>query len=93
MGTLSLQCTAIPSASISWLKRNRESEGIKLLTSSTRISIFTEEVAEGGETATFGNLTITDVTEVDAGNYLCEAQSGSESIPATEDIAVNINGE
>ena len=50
-------------------------------------------MAEGGETATLGNLTITDVTEVDTGNYLCEAQSGSESIPATEDIAVNINGE
>lgn len=43
--------------------------------------------------ATLGNLTIIAITEVDAGNYLCEAQSGSESIPATEEIVININGE
>ena len=91
--TLSLQCTAIPSASISWLKRNSKSGGIKLLTSSTRVSIFTKEVAKEGKMATLGNLTIIAITEVDAGNYLCEAQSGSESIPATEEIVVNINGE
>ena len=88
---LYLQCTAIPSASILWLKRN--SDGIKLLTSSKRISISTKEVAIGGKVATLSNLTVADVTEDDAGDYLCEAQSGSESIPATEDIVVNINGE
>lgn len=88
---LYLQCTAIPSASISWLKRN--SDGIKLLTSSKRISISTKEVAIEGKVATLGNLTIADVTEDDTGDYLCEAQSGSESISATEDIIVNINGE
>ena len=42
---------------------------------------------------TLGSLTITDVTEVDSGEYLCEAQNGAESIPTTEEINVSINGE
>ena len=91
LDTLILQCTAIPAASISWLKRS--SDEIKYLTSSTRISFSTKEVAKEEKKATLGTLTITDVTEDDAGEYLCEAQSGSESIPATEEINVSINGE
>ena len=43
--------------------------------------------------ATLGSLTITTITEIDAGDYLCEARSGSESIPATEEINISINGE
>ena len=42
---------------------------------------------------TLGSLTITAVTEIDAGDYLCEAQNGAESIPATEEINIIINGE
>ena len=52
-----------------------------------------KEVAIDGEMATLGTLTITDVTEVDGGDYLCEAQNGVQSIPTIEDITVNINGE
>ena len=89
--TLILQCTAIPPASMSWLKRDRN--GIKLLTSSPRISFSTKQTAIDRKTATLGSLTIADVTEVDAGDYLCEAQSGSESTPATKEINVSINGE
>ena len=91
LDTLTLQCTAIPPASISWLKRN--SDGIKLLTSSPRISSTIEEVTKDGKMATLGALAIADVTKVDGGDYLCEAQNGVESIPATEEINVSINGE
>ena len=91
LDTLTIQCTAIPPASISWLKRS--SDGIKLLTSSQRISFSTKEVAIDRKMGTLGSLTITDVTEVDSGEYLCEAQNGAESIPTTEEINVSINGE
>ena len=88
---LTLQCTAVPSASISWLKRN--SDGIKLLASGRRTTLSTKEVAVDGKMATLSTLTVTNVTEVDSGDYLCEAQNGAESIPTTENIIVNINGE
>ena len=91
LDTLTLQCTAIPSASISWLKRSID--GIKLLISSPRISISTEETAIDGKMATLGTLTITDVNEIDGGDYVCEAQNGVDSIPAAEEINVSINGE
>ena len=91
LDTLILQCTAIPSASISWLKQS--AVGVKLLTLSQRMSFSIEEVAIDGKMATLGSLSITDVTEVDSGDYLCEAQNGAESIPTTEEINVSINGE
>ena len=90
LDTLILQCTAVPSASISWLKGN--SDGIKLLTSSPRISFATKEVTVDGKMSTFATLTIADVTEVDSGDYLCEAWNGIGSIPTTEDMLINING-
>ena len=91
LDTLTLQCTAIPPASISWLKIN--SDGIKLLTSSPRISSTVKEVTKDGKMATLGTLAIVDVIKVDGGDYLCEAWNGVESIPATEEINVSINGE
>ena len=91
LDTLALQCIVIPSASISWLKRN--SNGIKVFTSSPRISSTTKEITKDGKMATIGALNIADITEIDGGDYLCEAQNGVESIPAIKEINVSINGE
>ena len=92
LDTLILQCTTIPAASISWLKQS--SVGVRLLSPTQRISFSTEKVqAIDGKMATLGSVTITAITEIDAGDYLCEALSGSESIPATEEINISINGE
>ena len=68
LDTLILQCTAIPAASISWLKQS--SVGVRLLSPTQRISFSTENVqAIDGKMATLGSLTMTAVTEIDAGDY------------------------
>ena len=91
LDTLTLQCTAIPPASISWLKRS--TEGIILFTNSSRISLSAKQtISPSGEFVTISRLTIRDVTEADGGDYICEAQNGAQSIPTADNILVNIKG-
>lgn len=91
LDTLTLQCTATPSAMISWLKRS--SEGIKVISSSSRISLSTQQVTgNGGQLTTVRSLIIEHVTASDSAEYVCEAENGPGSIPTTESIQVNING-
>ena len=89
--TLTLHCTANPPASISWLKRT--SKGIKTISTSSRITISTQETTtKNGLSITHSTLMIRDVTEVDSADYVCEADNGAESIPTAKSLLVNIHG-
>ena len=82
------QFLANPKPSVSWLKR--ETDSLRVLTNSSRISVST---FQGDRYSHRSMMVIERARATDSGEYLCEVENGVLStLPTVSSIMVTVNG-